>query len=120
MSAVVRDITGMCETTGTLISGVAHVRQSLSRIVLTRLGTRTQRRNFGTNILPLVSAPGNDATRVKTIAIIAKAILTWEPRVKLSHILFNVDFDGRGVIEINCSYKGQAINQQVPVLAGAS
>jgi len=120
MSAVIRDITGMCETTGALISGVAHVRQSLSRIVLTRLGTKVQRRNFGANILPLVSAPGNDATRVKTIAILAKAILTFEPRVKLSHILFNIDFDGRGVIEINCSYNGQAINQQVPVLASAS
>lgn len=120
MSAVVRDITGMCETTGTLISGVPHVRQSLSRIVLTRIGTRIQRRDFGANILPLVSSPGNEATRVKTIAILAKAILTWEPRVKLSHILFNVDFDGRAVIEINCSYKGQAINQQIPVLGGAS
>lgn len=108
-------VTGMCAMTGKPISGFDHVRQSLSRIVLTRIGTRIQRRDFGADILSLVSAPGNEATRVKTLAILAKAILTWEPRVKLSHILFNVDFDGRAVIEISALYKGEILTQSVPV-----
>lgn len=108
-------VTGMCEKTGCLLTGFDHVRQSLSRIVLTRIGTRLQRRDFGSNILPLVSAPGNEATRVKTLATLAKAILLWEPRVKLSHILFSISFEGRALIEIHCLYEGEIFNLSVPV-----
>ena len=115
MSARITNIMGMCETTGTLISGLDHVKQSLSRIVLTRLGTRTQRRNFGADILPLISSPGNEATRIKAIAIIAKAILKWEPRVKISDIQITVGFDGVCLITLNCSYEGQSLSHQVAV-----
>lgn len=106
-------VVGMCDRTGNLLSGVAHVRQSISRIVLTLIGTRVQRRDFGCNQMALISGPGNEATRVLTIAILAKALLKWEPRIKLSHIKFNINFDGRAIIEIHYSYAGSAQSQEV-------
>ena len=55
-----KNINGMCETTGKLISGIEHVRQSLDRIVLTRIGTRVQRRTFGSDLFAPVSRLGTD------------------------------------------------------------
>ena len=110
----------MCEKTGQQLSGIDHVRQSLSRIILTLIGTRIQRRNFGSHLMRSVSAPGNDATKLKLAAIIASAILTWEPRVKLSHILFNVGVDGSCIIAVHCSYEGQTLKQDISMIGVAA
>ncbi|MCF6221637.1 MAG: GPW/gp25 family protein [Robiginitomaculum sp.] len=115
-----KNVSGMCAKTGTLISGIEHVRQSLDRIVLTRIGTRVQRRTFGSDLFAIVSAPGNEATRLKTVSILARAILKWEPRVKLSHITFALNSAGKSIIEIVCSYGGQSINHNVTIIGDAS
>jgi len=114
------NITGMCANTGTLISGIDHVRQSLDRIVLTRIGSRTQRRTFGSDLFAIISSPGNEATRLKTVSILARAILKWEPRVKLSHITFSLSNGGKSLIEIFCSYNGQSVNHEVTILGAVS
>lgn len=113
-------ITGMCENTGNTITGIDHVRQCLTRIILTRIGTRTQRRAFGSDFFKFVSAAGNEATRLKLITVIAQSVLKWEPRVKLTRVLFNLDMDGQCKIELIGSYDGQSLNHQVQILGIAA
>lgn len=107
---------GMDAATGKPLTGLEHVRQSIRRIIQTQLGRRIQRRHYGTDLMSLVSAPGNPAMRLKVIGAIAGAILKWEPRVKISHILFHVDSDGRAIVKTFCSYLGEVFETDAALL----
>lgn len=115
MTRRVNNIIGMCEHTGRKIDGIDHVRQSLARIISTAIGTRVQRRSFGVGLVNIVSAPGNATTRLKAINQIGRAILKWEPRVKLSHMLFSANAQGQAVIELVCTYDGVVLRDTLPV-----
>ncbi len=113
-------ISGMCEKTGNIITGIDHVRQCLSRIILTLIGTRIQRRAFGSDFFKFVSAAGNEETRLKLVTVIAQSILKWEPRIKLSRVLFQLNMDGNCNIELIGSYDGQSLNHQVEIMGIAA
>jgi phage baseplate assembly protein W len=113
-------VIGMCAKTGRAITGLEHVRQSITIIIITWIATRIQLRGFGSHLMDSVSAPGNEATKLKTAHQIAKAVLKWEPRVKVSRVLFDVKFDGTCKIRLDCTYAGQDFEHIVDVLRVAA
>ncbi len=110
---------GMDAITGKPLTGIAHVRQSIRRIVQTHLGSRLQRRHYGADLFNFISSPGNAATRLKLIAALAGAILKWEPRVKISHILFDINAAGRAIVSVFCSYKGEIFETDAQLIEAA-
>ena len=54
----------MNRETGSAISTLEHIGQSISDILTTRLGTRVMRREYGSLLPELVDQPFNDATRL--------------------------------------------------------
>lgn len=77
---------GMNAQTGRAISGLEHLYQSIAKILTTPLGSRVERRDFGSELPDLVDAPGNDATKVRLYSATATALMRQEPRVKLTRV----------------------------------
>ncbi len=73
-------------STGKLLDGVAHIRQSIGDILSTPIGTRIARRDYGSLLPDLVDQPMNAIGRMRLMAATALAIQRWEPRVRLSAV----------------------------------
>ncbi len=90
---------GMHATTGRATTGLAHLSQSITKILTTPPGTRLARRDFGSGLPELVDAPNNDTTRVRLYAATATALMQWEPRLHLTRVQLSTGANelGQGV-----------------------
>lgn len=77
---------GMDRHTGKPLDGDAHIAQSIVDILTTPIGTRTQRRDYGSSLPELIDAPLTKATGLLLIAATAGALRKWEPRIALSKV----------------------------------
>lgn len=92
--------TGMNRDTGTAPSDIEHIRQSVRDILITPLGSRVMRRSYGSLLSALIGMPQNEALRLQIMSACYVAILQWEPRVKLTGINFDSNFNGGMVVEL--------------------
>ncbi|MCP4102605.1 MAG: phage baseplate protein [Lentisphaerae bacterium] len=76
-------MTGIDHTTGRYLSGLDHLKQSITDILTTPIGSRVMRREYGSRLPRLVDAPLNSSTLVDLYSATAEALLRWEPRFKL-------------------------------------
>ncbi len=97
------------------MSNLAHVRQSIQKILTTPLGSRVMRRDFGSRIPDLVDAPLNAANRLRVIAATAEAVIRWEPRIRVSRITIEQDGAMLTVTLIGTLKSGAAAEISVPV-----
>ena len=79
---------GMNSHTGLSISEVEHIRQSVRDILVTPVGSRVMRREYGSLLSALIDQPQTPALRLQIMAACYSAIQKWEPRVTLSTITF--------------------------------
>jgi len=79
-------VRGIDAASGRWIEGDAHLAQSIAQILTTPLGTRVQRRDFGSLLPELIDQPFNDATRVRLYGATATALQRWEPRLALKRV----------------------------------
>ncbi|OKX42815.1 baseplate assembly protein [Escherichia coli] len=77
---------GMNSQTGLSISEVEHIRQSVRDILVTPVGSRVMRREYGSLLSALIYQPQTPALRLQIMAACYSAIQRWEPRVSLSTI----------------------------------
>ena len=96
---------GMSSTTGRTLDGMDHLRQSISDILTTPVGTRIERRNYGSLLPTLIDHPDNGATRVRIYAAVASALMKWEPRLHLSRVqLASGPAAGRATLDLSGEY----------------
>lgn len=67
-------------------SGPEKLKENLIHILLTGVGERVMRRDYGGGIRQLVHDPNDDALRAVVQHQIAKSIGQWEPRVLLQSV----------------------------------
>ncbi|MBV7337519.1 GPW/gp25 family protein [Chloroflexi bacterium TSY] len=67
-------------------NGVEKIKENIIHILLTGIGERVMRRDYGGGLRQLVHDPNNDALRSIVQHQIAKAIGQWEPRVLLQSV----------------------------------
>ena len=79
-------MTGMNRDTGRPLDGLDHVKQSITDILTTPIGSRVLRRDYGSRLPRLVDAPLNAATLTEIYAATAEAIGEWEPRFRLDKV----------------------------------
>ena len=77
---------GMDNATGSAISGIAHLRQSIADILGTPLGSRVMRRDYGSRLFDLTDAPMNRGGVMDVIIATAEALRKWEPRLALTRV----------------------------------
>lgn len=93
----ISDFIGMNADTGRAIGGTAHLAQSIGDILTTRIGTRVERRQYGSNVPDYIDAPMTAVQRTRMYGAAAAALLRWEPRLKLARIQLLADTTGAGM-----------------------
>jgi phage baseplate assembly protein W len=109
---------GMNAATGRALCGLAHLYQSIDKILTTPLATCIQRRQFGAAITDLMDAPNNGDTQLRLYAAIATALMRWEPRLTLTRVQVSIDAgsaQGRQVIDIEgyTTVSGDAVSTRI-------
>lgn len=93
---------GMDRNTGMRLEGWPHVAQSIGDILTTRVGTRVERRPYGSDVPNLIDKPQNDDTIMNLFSEIAIALDRWEPRVLLKNIqVLSASADGEFELAID-------------------
>lgn len=77
---------GINNTTGKSLSGIAHLKQSITDILTTPLGSRVMRREYGSRLFELIDAPLNASTIIDFYSATAEALKRWEPRFALDTV----------------------------------
>lgn len=80
------NFTGINARNGKAMSGAAHLKQSITDILTTRVGTRVMRREYGSRLPELVDNPFGPELVTELIAATAEALERWEPRVKVDRV----------------------------------
>lgn len=100
----------MNRTTGRSIRGIEHLQQSVADILTTPLGTRLERRTYGSLLPNLIDQPDNAATRLRCYAAIASALMKWEPRLRVTRVgMTSGDKPGQAVVDLQGEYMGEAV-----------
>lgn len=109
---------GMNSQTGLSISEVEHIRQSVRDILVTPVGSRVIRREYGSLLSALIDQPQTPALRLQIMAACYSAILKWEPGVSLTTITFErSETDGGLYVDITGtrSANGQPFSLTIPL-----
>ncbi len=98
-------MSGVSNTTGEMLEGWLHLKQSIIDLFRTRIGTRVMRRDYGSDIPDLIDRPaGRDVVLEVTLAA-GEAIDRWEPRFRLEGVgVTEAGPDGRFRIDIVGEY----------------
>lgn len=83
-------MSGMSAVTGRKLSTKEHISQSITDILLTPLGSRIQRRDYGSMLPELIDQPQSDALVLQMMAASVIAITQWEPRIKVTALEFDL------------------------------
>ncbi len=77
---------GMNARTGKSIAGTDHIQQSMTDILLTPIGSRVMRREYGSLVAEIIDQPLNETTLLQLRAAALIALQQWEPRVRVQAI----------------------------------
>ncbi|HCQ10653.1 MAG TPA: baseplate assembly protein [Leclercia adecarboxylata] len=91
---------GMNRNTGLGISDTEHISQSMRDILLTPVGSRVMRREYGSLLSALIDMPQNPALRLQIMVACYSAIQRWEPRIRLTAISFETGDAGEMYVDI--------------------
>ncbi|WP_249962230.1 GPW/gp25 family protein [Histophilus somni] len=87
---------GMNRRTGELLSPkLAHIQQSLWDIFTTPIGTRIQRRAYGSHLFDLIDQPMTPPNRLRLVVALVDAAMRWEPRVVITWAKIEVNTEGK-------------------------
>ncbi len=95
---------GMSRTKGQQIAGLSHLRQSITDILTTPIGSRVMRRDYGSRLFELVDAPLDGSTLIALFAATAEALDRWEPRFRLERVQVQSGEPGRVVLLLQGKY----------------
>lgn len=93
------DWQGMSSEDGSALDDEAHLHQSVSDIMLTPVGSRVMRREYGSEIFTLIDQPDNAVTRLRLMSAGCIALWRWEPR--LTPVSVVVKTTAQGAVQMN-------------------
>jgi uncharacterized protein len=106
---------GMSADTGAALSEREHILQSVATLIRTPVGSRIQRRDYGSLIPELIDQPLNVATQLRLYSATAAAILTWEPRATPTSITLVVGSDGSATLDLELAINDELVNASVEI-----
>ena len=107
---------GMNSATGRAMSTLAHIRQSITDILTTTIGSRLMRRRYGSEVPELMDQPLNSATVLRIYAATAYAIRLWEPRISLTGLQFETGEAGAAALILDGVADGQSVQLAVNIV----
>ncbi|MFS1287478.1 GPW/gp25 family protein [Pseudomonas piscis] len=106
---------GMDRRTGQPLSGLEHVRQSIEDILTTPLGSRRMRPEYGSDLRRYVDLPVTGGWKSAVQAEVARALLRWEPRLKLERVQVVSVVGGQISFQLIGQYLGDSAVLEVTV-----
>ncbi|WP_152976859.1 GPW/gp25 family protein [Franconibacter helveticus 513] len=91
---------GMNQESGVRITDLEHLRQSIRDILVTPVGSRLARREYGSLLAALIDQPQNDALKLQVMAAVYSALCRWEPRLVLNSINIERGMDGSMTVDL--------------------
>lgn len=83
-----------------------HIRQSISDILLTPIGSRIQRRDYGSYIYQLLDKPMSTSLALQLSVAAVIALKKWEPRIDVSRFAVQVEPNNARIqAQIDCVRK---------------
>ena len=94
--------TGMHKQTGGRIEGIEHLRQSVTTILTTPIGSRVMRRDFGSRLYDLLDKNITQSLKMRYFAAATEALARWEPRLEVRRVTADPvpDEDARHTISL--------------------
>lgn len=113
-------MTGMSRTTGRGLTTDEHIGQSITDILTTPLGSRVERRGYGSLIPDLIDQPLNPANLLRIQAASIMALLPWEPRVSIFSTGLTLGESGAVTLDLegqrtDGARSGSPINLAIPL-----
>lgn len=101
----------MNRLTGQRLGLRAHLMQSIADILVTPLGSRVMRRDYGSLVPELLDHPNNELTRLRVYSAVASALAKWEPRLRVTalQLIHNAE-PGRTVLQLQGSLVNDTAN----------
>lgn len=97
---------GMNTANGRTISATDHIIQSVRDILITPVGSRVMRRDYGSELFYLIDMPQHQATRLRLMAATVQALINWEPRITVTRVdVLGGGMDGALTIELTWQRK---------------
>jgi len=90
--------------------GDENVEHSLKVLLLTRLGERAMRFDFGCNAADLLFAPGGERYLRLLESAIQEAVRDWEPRIDLLEVRAEAQLNEQENVNVSVSYRVRATN----------
>lgn len=98
------------------IEGDANVEQSVHILLMTRLGERVMRSDFGTEAPRLVFAPGSTQYLRLLENTIQEAVVNWEPRIDLTSVTAEADSANPYKVTVSISYTVRQTNTSTNIV----
>jgi uncharacterized protein len=86
-------------------AGEQNVRESIQVIILTELGERLRRADFGAGLGSYLFEPNTVTTRGQIQDRIVKALTLWEPRITLDSVAVEEASDDPEAVRVTVSYR---------------
>ncbi|MBG6245594.1 baseplate assembly protein [Candidatus Symbiopectobacterium sp. 'North America'] len=107
---------GMDRNSGQTLGDLEHIRQSVRDILITPIGSRVIRRDYGSLLSAVIDQPQSPAVKLQVMAACYMALLRWEPRITLTGITLESTYDGKLAVDIaGALTDGPAFSLSVPV-----
>lgn len=108
---------GLNRETGETLTDIEHIRQCVSDILRTPIGTRVMRRGYGSLLTALSDQPQTPALELQIKVACYMAVLKWEPRVTLTAITTERQMDGRIIVSLTGQHieTGNSLSLTIPV-----
>ncbi len=108
---------GMNRNTGRAITDADHISQSVGDILRTPVGSRVMRRDYGSLLSAMIDQPQTPALELQIKVACYMAILKWEPRITLTTITTERQFDGKMIVNLTGQLKdtGESLSLTLPV-----
>ena len=105
-NVTVINVKGMSRSTGQRIDQTNHILQSVRDILMTPIGSRVMRRDYGSLLPFLIDSPINAYFIMQLRASVIHALMRWETRVTPTRIeLLTDDSASQGVASLMIEYR---------------
>ena len=89
---------------GKNISEINHLKQSISNILTTPIGSRVMRRDYGSNLFNKIDHPVNGELIAEIYLDIVESLFIWEPRFELYQVAVQNIENGKITIDLEGSF----------------
>lgn len=89
---------------GADISEINHLKQSISNILTTPIGSRVMRRDYGSNLFNKIDHPINGELIAEIYLDIVESLFIWEPRFELDQVAVQNIQNGKITIDLEGSF----------------